>query len=315
MDSELSGGPAAASPRHPSNDARPRAGWLGAVAGLSLAAATPGEVDASQAIGSGSIEHACVIEPIQVVKVASPVVGVIARLAVDRGDLVKAGQIVAELEHGVETAALELARARATNESNVKAAEARLKFLTLKHNRVDVLSRKSLNSLNALQEAEAEVDVAEQQLKEAQLAREVAKLEVNHAEEVVKLRTVRSPIDGVVVERLLSPGEYRNEQTPILTLAEIARLRVEVFLPTSRYHEVRVGSRAEVRPEAPIGGVYTATVDVVDHVFDAASGTFGVRLSLANPDLALPAGIRCNITFNGDEAGGPALAVDTSLPK
>ena len=94
----------------------------------------------------------------------------------------------------------------------------------------------------------------EQQLKEAQLHREIARLEVRHYEEIVRQRTLQSPIDGIVLERLLVPGEYQNEQSPILRLAQIDQLRVEVFVPTSRYGEIRVGSAAEVdRPsEAPM---------------------------------------------------------------
>jgi multidrug resistance efflux pump len=136
----------------------------------------------------------------------------------------------------------------------LKSAEARLPFLRLKHARVEALQKKSISSLEALQEAEAEVHVAEWQLKEAKLAMEIARLEVQHAEEIVKQRTLCSPINGVVIERLLYPGEYRAEQTPILTLAEIDQLRVEVFLPIAHYYEVHVGGRAEVRPEPPVGG-------------------------------------------------------------
>ena len=59
---------------------------------------------------------------------------------------------------------------------------------------------------------------------------------------------------------------------------------------------------AEVEPEAPVGGRYRATVTVVDTLFDASSGTFGVRLSLPNPDLSLPGGLRCKVSFL-DQAG------------
>jgi RND family efflux transporter MFP subunit len=238
-----------------------------------------------------------VIEPQQVVKLASPVVGVIARLDVDRGDVVHQGQIVGKLEDGVEAAMLALAHARATNESAIKSAEARLLFLRSKYRRQNELHGKAIAALATLEEAEAEANVAAQQLNEAKLNMELAQLEVQHSEQVVNQRTLRSPIDGVVVERLLVPGEYRNEQTPILNLAQIDPLRVEVFLPTAYYGQIRTGSKALVRPEQPIGGVYTATITVVDHVLDAASGTFGVRLALPNPDLKLPAGIGCKVSF------------------
>ena len=232
-----------------------------------------------------------------VVKLASPVVGVIARLDVDRGDIVRQGQIVGKLEDGVEAATLALAQARATNEYVSKSHEARLQFLRSKYKRLNELHSKAISSQASLEEADAEAKVAEQQLKEAELNREVAYLEIRHAEEVLKQRTLRSPIDGVVVERLLVPGEYQNEQTPILTLAQIDPLRVEVFVSTSYYGRIRTGSKAEVRPEQPVGGVYTAVVTVVDRVLDAASGTFGVRLALPNPDLLLPAGIPCKVLF------------------
>ena len=123
-----------------------------------------------------------------------------------------------------------------------------------------------------------------------------------HDEEALKQRLLISPIDGVVTERLLVPGEYRNEQSPILTLAQIDPLRVEVFVPTSQYGRIRIGSSAQIHPQQPIGGSYPAIVTVVDQVLDAASGTFGVRLALPNPGLRLPAGIRCKVLFEAQDA-------------
>lgn len=286
-------------------------GWsLGVVlASSSTTAGTPTTSDAS------ATEFECVIEPHQIVKLASPVVGVIARLDVDRGDIVHRGQIVGKLEDGVEAATLALAQARATNEYVSKSMEARLQFLRSKFKRLNELHSKAVSSQASLEEADAEAKVAEQQLKEAELNRELAYLEIRRAEEVLKQRTLRSPIDGVVVERLLVPGEYQNEQTPILTLAQIDPLRVEVFVSTSYYGRIHTGSRAEVRPEQPVGGVYTAIVTVVDRVLDAASGTFGVRLALPNPDLLLPAGIACKVVFEMPASDGtPALAAGSSRP-
>jgi RND family efflux transporter MFP subunit len=271
------------------------------------------QTQTSAAAGRGEFD--CVIEPQQVVKLASAAVGVIARLDVDRGDVVRQGQIVGKIEDGVEAATLALARARATNESPVKSAEARVQFLRHKYERLALLHAKSVSPLASLQEAEAEVLVAEQQLREAQLSREIARLEVAQAEEVLKQRTLRSPVDGVVVDRLLVPGEYRNDQSPVLTLAQIDPLRVEVFVPTAHFGQIRIGSNAEVRLEQPVGGAYLATVTVVDRVHDAASGTFGVRLALPNPHLTLPGGIRCRVIFEMHPAGDIPAVVAGDAPK
>lgn len=283
------------------------AGFIAALIGWQpVAAQTPAHPQAA------SLEHDCIIEPDQIVRLASPVVGVISRIDVDRGDMVHKGQVLAAIDDRVEIATLALARARAANDSAIKIAEARLVFLRRKHDRIAELQSRSIKSLADLQEAEAETLVAEQQLREARVNHELARLEVQRADELVQQRSLRSPVDGVVVERLLVPGEYRNEQSPILTLARIDQLRVEVVVPTSRYGEIKVGSRAQVRPEAPIGGTHVATVTVVDRVLDAASDTFGVRLALANPGLALPSGIRCRVAFEPAASDGrPPLNRDS----
>jgi RND family efflux transporter MFP subunit len=254
----------------------------------------------------------CVIEPQQLVKLATPVVGVIARIDVDRGDVVHKDQVLGKLEDGVEQAALKLARARGTNEFGVKAVKARLDYLRRKNARAGELMSKNIVTQAAAEEADSDANVAEQQLKEAELTLEVARLEVGHAEEALKQRTLISPIDGVVTERLLVPGEYRNEQSPILTLAQIDPLRVEVFVPTSQYGRIRIGSNAQIHPQQPIGGSYPAIVTVVDQVLDAASGTFGVRLALPNPGLRLPAGIRCRVLFDAQD---PTSMAETTPPR
>ena len=270
-----------------------RLGWVFALLLGGLAASS-----VPSASYAATAEFDCVIEPQQVVKLASPVVGVIARLDVDRGDFVREGQVVGKLADDVEAAALALALARATNEAPVQSAEARLRYLRSEHERLIDLQGKDIVSRAALQKAEEEANVAKHQLQEARHDKEIAELQVRHAEEVLAQRTLRSPIDGVVVERLLVPGEYRNEQSPIMSLAQINPLRVEVFVPSTYYRQIRAASHAQVRPEQPIGGSYTASVVVVDRVLDAASGTFGVRLALPNPDFRLPAGIRCKAEFD-----------------
>ena len=60
---------------------------------------------------------------------------------------------------------------------------------------------------------------------------------------------------------------------------------------------IKVKTVAEVALESPIGGLYKAEVTVVDQIIDAASGTFGVRLTLPNPKNTIPVGLKCKIRF------------------
>ena len=89
------------------------------------------------------------------------------------------------------------------------------------------------------------------------------------------------------------------KQAPILKLAQLDPLYVEVIVPVSMLGKVAPGMLVLVTPELPLNTIVTAQVKVVDRVIDAASGTFGVRLELPNPKYALPAGLKCTVRFPG----------------
>jgi RND family efflux transporter MFP subunit len=238
-------------------------------------------------------DFACLIEPRQLLKLATPVQGVVAAVPVERGDLVRKGQMVAKLDTAVEEANLLIARLRATNDAEILGVQARLDFLRRKLARKDRLQNNTYGSAQELEEAQSDVRVAEAQLRGNAMNFNQAKLEAVRAEGLLRQRQILSPVNGVVTERALGEGEYVNDQAHILTIAEMDPLRVETYLPISVYGQVKVGDIAEVLPEAPVGGRYQARVVVVDQVFNAASKTIGVRLELPNPELRLPAGIHC----------------------
>ncbi len=243
-------------------------------------------------------EYDCLVEARNTVEIRSPVEGLIEDVPVRRGDSIRKGQVVVQMEAGPERAALALAQSKATMQGPLKGAESRLDFAAKKEDRAVELYKQNFVSAGALDEAVTQRELAQAELKEARENLRLSELEVQRAEELLKLRTIRSPFNGVVVERYMSNGEFAtaNVKNPILKLAEIDPLHVEVVLPATVYNRIRRGETAMVSPEAP-GGRYTATVTLVDRVIDAASGTFGVRLELPNPNLAIPAGAKCKVRF------------------
>ena len=96
---------------------------------------------------------------------------------------------------------------------------------------------------------------------------------------------------------VFNPGE-RVEEKPLLRVAVIDPLRVELMVPTALYGQVRQGDQLRIQPELPGSAAVMATVRHVDRVFDAASNSFRVRLSLPNPNYRLPAGLRCRTELN-----------------
>ncbi len=209
------------------------------------------------------------LEPNEKVSISSQVPGIIQRVLVERGDKVKKGQVLVRLKSGLEKA-------------TVAVAQTRVEFGQRKSVRNQELFKKQLISINEKDEIETEI--------------KLSLLELREAEERLALRNITSPIQGVVIERLHGPGDYVGEDA-VLIVASIDPLNVEVVVPVAQFGSIRKGMRAEVRPEAPVGGTYIATVVIVDRVIDAASGTFGVRLLLPNPSNKLPAGLNCDVTF------------------
>ena len=241
----------------------------------------------------------CLIEARQTVEVRSSVEAVIKSIRVNRGDFVKKGEVLVTLESGAEEAALQLAKSRSTMQGEIKAAQARLELARKKWQQAQELYEQNFVAASARDEAIAEYKLATEQLRQAEENQELAKLEVKRTAEILALRTIRSPLTGIVVEKVLSPGEFAtsNLKDPILRLAQINPLHVEVILPVSEFGRIEPGAKATIFPEQPIGGEHTATVTIVDRVVDAASGTFGVRLELPNRRARIPAGVRCRVKF------------------
>ncbi len=241
----------------------------------------------------------CLVDANAKIKLGAAVPGLIQKMHADRGDKVKAGDLLVELEASVENAQLLVALSRARNDQLVQAARARVKFTAQSADRIVRLKQTNPGAVSAVQfdDATAQAEIAAFNLREAELNLEAAALEVEKAKSVLDQKRIASPVNGVVVERTMQPGEYRNEQGTFMTLAEIDPLQVEVYVPVAYYGQTAPGTRAEVTLDAPLNSRHEAKVTVVDQVLDTASGTFGVRLTLPNPDLSIPAGLRCHIRF------------------
>lgn len=241
----------------------------------------------------------CLMDPAQVVEVGSPVSGVLNEVLVHRGDLVEKGQVLASLDSTLEQATVDLLRTRADSMELVETYAEQLEMLDRRINRIQTLRDRQVATEDAVDQLRAEYLSAQALLNEASLGREVAVKELARAEAAMRLREIRSPIDGIVSERALAPGEYIGEDDHLVQIVQLSPLHIEAFLPVDKFGQIAPGDRAQVRPAPPLEGSYEAEVRVVDRVFDAASGTFGVRLELSNPDGRLPGGHRCILSFPG----------------
>jgi RND family efflux transporter MFP subunit len=238
----------------------------------------------------------CVIEPSRQVELSMAVSGIIESIEVERGDRVTSGQLLARLNSGVERASAELAKQRAGSDLQVTSQRERLELARRSLKRVDTLHSNNMISEKEQDETRTTARLAQLEYDAAVEEKAIAQLEYERALEILKLREIVSPLDGFVVDRFKSVGEYVEEQ-PILMLAQVNPLYVEVIAPVDLYQKINPGMVAVIFPEQPIGGELEAVVRTVDPVVEAASGTFRVRLELDNADHGIPAGIACAISF------------------
>ena len=239
------------------------------------------------------------IKPFTEVEITAAADGLLETVDVDRGDIIQKGDVVARLESSVQKATLDLATAKAAAVGQLKTREARLAYSTAKLAQDEALFKKGLISALEIETSRTDKQVADAAVVEATENRRLAELERAQAQASLDLRTIRSTINGVVVERYLSPGELLTRQSDkkILKLAQISPLKVEVIVEAEYFGKIQVGQTATVTPAAPINGTYEAKVTVVDRVIDAASGTFEVRLEIPNEDGRLPSGLQCKVKF------------------
>ncbi len=244
----------------------------------------------------GASDFSCLIKPYAIVAIGAPVEGILESVTVDRGDLVKEGQVLATLEASLEKATVGVAKAKADVEAATKSSQTRFEFSARKLDRAEEMHKSASIARQELDEARTEKNLAEISVIEAAEHKRIAQAEYEQAVTALALRTVRSPISGMVLERYLSPGE-QTRQSPILRVAQLDPLRVEVFAPLAWLGKITKGMQVRIEPAGPDARLVDAVVTAVTTVVDSASGRFRVRLEFPNPNHQVSAGLPCTVHF------------------
>lgn len=270
-------------------------GVVATVAVISMALATMARGTDGETVLS---DMDCVVEPSLVVNLGSAVPGLIQDTYFDVGDYVSAGARVAQLEDAVERLSLSIAEARAADSSALQLRELASDLGKRTRERNSTLNEDTAISAQALDQLETEAAVAELQVVQEARAMALAEIEAKRAKALLDQRSIKSPIDGSVVNRYASSGEYVDGE-PVFKIAQLDPLHVEVIVPIEYLDTLTAGMQAGVVLEAP-GFAHRsleAHIARIDAVADAASATYGVRLVIDNPELNIPSGVRCSVDF------------------
>ena len=274
-------------------------------------------------------------------KISAPV----KRFLVNRGDHVKQGQLLAELEARDLSAAAQASRGqyeqaqsnyRSTTTAGVPeqmtkaqtdvtaAREAMDAAKRLLDNRQQLfkdgaLARKLVDDAEVTYaQAKATSDTAQQhlqalqnvggkeQVNSAAAQVETAKGQYEGAQALASYAQIRSPITGVVTDRPLYPGEMAAAGTPMLTVMDMSKVVARINMAQDQARNVKVGNEATITP-ADGGELVTGRVTIVSPASDANSTTVQVWVQSDNPGEKMHAGQAVHVSIVAATLEGATL--------
>ncbi|MGE3153892.1 MAG: efflux RND transporter periplasmic adaptor subunit [Nitrospiraceae bacterium] len=240
------------------------------------------------------------ITPNQTVQVFSRVDGYIAKLHVDKGDFVKANQLLIEIDHtdyvhAVNQAKANLAAARA----KVTQQRAAVHNAKLTLDRMNALISDQFVSQQDLDTAQVNYDAAIALMESLEAQVKQMEVALQQADTNLAYSYIRAPFAGYVAERNLDPGAYVTGSTAststmsrgILSLHEIATVRTMIEVVEKDVPLIQIGQPAEIRAEAYPDRVFHGAVTRIVQALNRNTRTMTVEVDLPNPDLALKGGM------------------------
>ncbi|TVR70354.1 MAG: efflux RND transporter periplasmic adaptor subunit [Spirochaetaceae bacterium] len=276
-------------------------------------------VDPQEGTVSVAIDAPALIEPFRRLTVRSSAGGRVTALA-EAGEIVKAGEIIAELDPTdlaaqVDRARIDLEEARINRERaqrTLDRARRDLEDTQRLHDAGGVPGEQLENSREAVASAELAMRLAE-------LSVEKAELNLRSARNDLAGATIRAPWDGVILSREVDPGDMVGSNSSLLVVADLERVRVLSEIDEFDVARIRAGLPANVRVEAVAGtgaGPYNSVVELVSPSAQVVSNisVFTVSTVLDNPGIVLRPGMSADLTISIARDEGlvvPARAVTT----
>ncbi len=266
---------------------------------------------------SRTIELPGELQPFQSVSIHAKVRGYVDRVLVDRGSLVKQGQLLVELT------APEMKAQIAEAESKVKVAEAeRLQAeaqLAAAQATGDRLKKAAETpgavAGNELVQAQKQVEALEALVQSKRQAADAVKDTVQTQRDLEAYLRITAPFDGVVTDRLVHPGALvgPGADPALLVVQQVSHLRLVVAVPEENVGAIVKGARVDFRVPAYPGRTYAGTVARISHALDQTTRTMAVELDVFNPDGSLSPGMYPSVKWPVRQSNPSLLVPKTSV--
>lgn len=234
------------------------------------------------------------------IEVSPRVLNQVKWIGVKKGDHVKKGQIIVRLDDAEQSARI------AELDGQIAVAKVALELARVNYARVMAL-RKSQNETQAREdEARLAVERAEAQIKQLDGARAMAQVWLDWT-------VIKSPIDGVVLEKLADPGELvspqsfggtRGPSTALLSMGDPNDLQVEIDVNEGDLAKISMNQRCRVSPEAYPDKIYSAHVAEIAPEANRQKGTLQIKVQIEKPDRFLTPELSAKVEFLKRGDGG-----------
>lgn len=214
--------------------------------------------------------------------------GYLKSIAVDKGDKVAAGAVLARIEIP------ELVASRAKQQAELKAAQADYSRL-----------QESLQKAPDL--------VVPEMVDQARGRFEIARASLDQSETLLGYATITAPFGGIITRRAVDPGALIQASSAILGLMDFSKVRLQIAVPEVEASRVAVGQPVLVTTENLPGMHFDGKVTRFTYALDAASRTMLTEVMLENPQLALRPGMLVNARMGIENKQGALLMPAESL--
>ena len=223
------------------------------------------------------------------VTMTSVIPGKVDQVPAQEGDIVKAGQVLIQLDSRLQAASVAVAKLEADDRSAEAVAQAKLTVAKLEKEAQERLFSEKSATDRDVKRAQAEFEGATAELEQARAHHEqaVAKLQV----EQVKLdqHTLVAPFAGVVSKVQATPGQVVGADTQLIRIVALNPLKAEIHLPGQAQFTMKVGQSFKLKFDAPINREVLGKLIALDAVVDGATATRRGSFEIQNPE-GIPAG-------------------------
>jgi HlyD family secretion protein len=227
------------------------------------------------------------------IEISPRFLGLVKWIGVKKGDAVTNGQVVVLLDDTEYKGRLAQAEGQLANAKAMMAKD------DLNYQRIHQLAATSIESKQSEDDARLVLEADRAAVKAAEGARDVAQTYVDWC-------TIRSPINGVVLEKLVNPNELvmpqsfggaRGPSTALMAVADPKDLQVEIDVNEADLSKISLGQKCRVSPEAYPDKSYGGVVAEIAPEADRAKGTLQIKVQIKDPDHFLTPELSAKVEF------------------